>query len=251
MKRKHFVAALITLAIGLLSITGCIDFSSNLPPQAPSDLRVVETYATVVDLAWIDCSNNEHGFKIMRDGIEVAYEPPESTSYSDPYLSCSTTYAYYVAASNDKGEGRSNEIQVTTLGPEYDIQPVIDFASDSQGNIQYNSWAKGNGNWDGGHLASPTIYIGDVITWTIGVSNTDAPLEYKFYFQAAWPGGYILQDWSASNTLTWTVEEWARGGGNPAEAYPFMWLSVRNNDQRNHFSDCDDHTYMTYVIKER
>ncbi len=246
MKRKYFVAALTTLAIGLLSITGCIDFSSNLPPQAPSDLRVVETYATVVDLAWIDNSNNEHGFKIMRDGVEVAYEPPETNSYSDAHLSCSTTYTYCVIALRGTKEGKSNEVQTTTLGPEHNIQPIIDFTSDSQGNIQYFSAANGGGvNWPGGLPASPTIFVGDMITWTINVSNADVGLEYKFGFNPAWSGYYLLQDWSSSNTLVWTVAEYARG------EYPMMQLRVRNNDQRDHFLGCDDYTFMTYVIKER
>jgi len=111
------------------------------------------------------------------------------------------------------------------------------------GHINTNSWAKNTGgDWSSGGLgASPTIYIGDVITFTINVSNS-TNLQYRFQYQP--PGGSFItiQDWSDSNVCTWTI---------PKKAYgKWMCVSVQviNNDGLNFLGFCDDYTYLNYTV---
>ena len=126
------------------------------------------------------------------------------------------------------------------------IQPLIDSATDSLGNVNTNSWAKGSGgDWSSGGLdASPTIYIGDTLTFTINVSNA-TNLQYRFQYQP--PGGSFItiQDWSSSNVCTWTVPTDAFGQWTVAN------VQVRNNDGLNYLGFCDDYTYLTYIVLGR
>ena len=117
-------------------------------------------------------------------------------------------------------------------------QPIIESATDSLGHVNTNSWAKETGgDWSSGGLeASPTIYIGDVITFTINTINP-TNLEYRFEM----PGGTI-QDWSASNVCTWTVTKEAYG------KWKVVIAQVRNNDGLNFLGSCDDYTYLTYTV---
>jgi len=125
-------------------------------------------------------------------------------------------------------------------------QPIIVSASDSLGNTNTNSWAKGTGgDWPSGGLdASPTIYIGDTITFTINVKNS-TDLLYKFDYQP--PGGSFItiQGWSNSNVCTWTVPKNAFG------KWMCVMVQVKNNDGLNFLGSCDDYTYLTYIVLNR
>lgn len=126
------------------------------------------------------------------------------------------------------------------------IQPFIDSASDNLGNINTNSWAKGSGgDWSSGGLdASPTIYIGDTLTFAINVSNS-SNLQYRFQYQP--PGGSFItiQDWSSSSGCAWAVPSNAFG------QWAVVNVQVRNDDGLNFQGFCDDYTYLTYVVLSR
>jgi hypothetical protein len=73
-----------------------------------------------IDLSWQDNSDNEDGFRIERslDGTNfllLLTLPANTTSYSDPELSASTTYYYRVCAYNFAGDSAySNVASATT-----------------------------------------------------------------------------------------------------------------------------------------
>lgn len=57
-----------------------------------------------VDLRWTDAANNEKGYRVYRDGNQIADLPAGSTSYSDTTsISSGTVLVYQVAAYNDAG----------------------------------------------------------------------------------------------------------------------------------------------------
>ena len=145
----------------------------------------------------------------------------------------------------EEGQEEIIKDETETQAPS-NIQPLIDSATDSLGNVNTNSWAKGSdGDWSSGGLdASLTINIGDTLTFTINVSNA-TNLQYRFQYQP--PGGSFItiQDWSSSNVCTWTVPTDAFGQWTVAN------VQVRNNDGLNYLGFCDDYTYLTYIVLGR
>ncbi|NJM16738.1 MAG: carbohydrate-binding protein, partial [Bacteroidales bacterium] len=85
-------------------LDGC---TANEPvPAAPSALGATATSSTQINIAWIDNSNNETGFKIERKTgssgtfAEIATAGAGVSAYSNTGLSASTTYYYRVRAYN-------------------------------------------------------------------------------------------------------------------------------------------------------
>lgn len=85
------------------------------PPAAPTGLKAKQPgRAPKVLLEWNDTSNNEDGFRIYRDGFEIASIGSNATSYVDETISSGETYTYQVCAYNDNGESCSGFISITT-----------------------------------------------------------------------------------------------------------------------------------------
>jgi hypothetical protein len=68
-------------------------------------------------LTWVDASDNETEFMIMRMNAEggeyetLATVPFDTTQYHDAPLSAGTTYMYVVTAMNDAGMSESEEVE--------------------------------------------------------------------------------------------------------------------------------------------
>ncbi|WP_238553288.1 alpha-N-acetylglucosaminidase [Dickeya sp. DW 0440] len=108
------------------------------PPASPDALSAAVTSGSVVQLDWLDCSDNERGFIVeysyaghFEEGADgtvakdyaagEAYTsaeslPPGSTSIEIGTLAPATTYAFRVKAYNQAGDSAySNVVSVTTL----------------------------------------------------------------------------------------------------------------------------------------
>jgi chitodextrinase len=70
--------------------------SDTVAPGPPSNLRVTSTTGTTINLAWNAGTDNTTvaGYRVLRDGVEVAY--PTGLTYSDTFLNPSTNYSYTV-----------------------------------------------------------------------------------------------------------------------------------------------------------
>lgn len=102
------------------------------PVAAPSGLTATATQDSV-ELNWIDNSNNEDGFKILRKrpndsdfaelGVPLA---PNTTRYVDTQVQPDTTYRYRVRAFSNNGvEADSNTVMVTTPRPLDTARPSV------------------------------------------------------------------------------------------------------------------------------
>ena len=93
-------------------LIGKVSTDSGIPADV-SDLKA-EVNGTTVTLKWKDNSDNETGFKILRDGEEIAVTEANVTSYTDENLSSDTEYEYTVKAVNEYGESEGVSVKVKT-----------------------------------------------------------------------------------------------------------------------------------------
>ncbi len=113
-----------SLTVHSVSVAKMVD---ALPPASPSNLTAVAVNSNRVDLAWVDNSGNETGFTIERALVTGGVTGPFAaidgvgmniTSYTDPTVAPTTTYAYRVYAFNSAGNSQpSNVATVTTPVP--------------------------------------------------------------------------------------------------------------------------------------
>lgn len=86
-------------------------------PAAPSGLAVSNLGASTLTLTWTDNSDNETGFLIERDAVQIATVGAGITTYADSGLSGSTAYVYRVRATNAVGNSAYSATATTTTLP--------------------------------------------------------------------------------------------------------------------------------------
>jgi hypothetical protein len=86
------------------------------PPNAPTELKAEVISATEIQLKWKDV-NNEQGFKLYRDGVEIADLPKNSRKYLDSGLKPATTYTYEIQAYNQAGISTKTKTSSKTKNP--------------------------------------------------------------------------------------------------------------------------------------
>jgi len=88
-------------------------------PNAPTDLNVTPISCDLVQLNWVDNSNDEDGFRIERKEESGSYialttVSPDTTTFLDETVSENKIYTYKVIAFNEFGENSSGEKQIKT-----------------------------------------------------------------------------------------------------------------------------------------
>ncbi len=73
-------------------------------PGVPRSVQATPLSSSEIKLSWKDWSDNEDGFRIYRNGTEIATLGPNTTGYLDTGLNPSSSYSYEIAAFNDSGE---------------------------------------------------------------------------------------------------------------------------------------------------
>ena len=126
-------------------------------PTAPSSLTATAASSTQINLAWVDNSNNEDGFRIERcqdagctTFVEIATVGTGATSYNNTGLVASTTYRYQVRAFNAGGNSPYSIIsQATTQPPPAPTAPS-GITATAISSMQINlAWADNSSSEDG------------------------------------------------------------------------------------------------------
>jgi hypothetical protein len=142
-------------------------------------LTATAVSTTQIDLAWVDNSSNEDGFKIERstDGVnftQIAAAPANATTYSNTGLTASTLYYYRVFAYNTAGNSASpsNTASATTLAPPAPNAPsglTATAVSTSQINL---TWADNASNEDGFKIERSTDGVNFTQIATVAANAT-------------------------------------------------------------------------------
>ena len=85
------------------------------PPTAPANLTATAASSSQINLSWTasTATGGVAGYTIYRNGTQIA--TVTTTTYGDTGLSASTSYTYYVVASNAAGNSpHSNSVSATT-----------------------------------------------------------------------------------------------------------------------------------------
>lgn len=125
------------------------------------------------------------------------------------------------------------------ISPEY---PTITSVKDGIGNVNYSSF--GQGNMD--YWKNPSIKVEDSLKITVITNNPKASeLSYRYEYQV--PGGtfQILKDWNSSDSVDFTVPSNALG------RWLYIKVSVRDEDNKYRFNDCDDYTSLIYEVNPK
>lgn len=108
----------VLLSIVVLSVAcGSEHGDAAAPPAAPSNL-VVSNVSGGAHLTWMDNSDNEDHFMIMRKTSTTQYEEVGLVNFNivqfhDSAVTAGTAYTYKIVAMNAKGEAASNEVAFT------------------------------------------------------------------------------------------------------------------------------------------
>jgi M6 family metalloprotease-like protein len=88
------------------------------PPTAPSLTRAEAMGDGSVELEWLDHSDNEDGFKVLRNDGEITSLPADSVAYADTGAP-EGTQSYKIRAHNDSDQNNadSNALEVTVILP--------------------------------------------------------------------------------------------------------------------------------------
>ncbi|MFZ9126963.1 MAG: S8 family serine peptidase, partial [Steroidobacteraceae bacterium] len=82
------------------------------PPATPT-LTATAVSATQVNLSWTNVAN-ESGYRLQRDGADLATPAADATSFQDTGATAGTTYTYRVQAWNAQGDSNWSTVQTTT-----------------------------------------------------------------------------------------------------------------------------------------
>jgi hypothetical protein len=168
---------------------------SAIPVDVPSSLAATPLSSRAIQLAWMDNSTNENGFKIERKNVNGVYSQIASVdanilSYNDVGLAPNATYYYRVRAFNAATDSAySNEASAVTLTFAGDITigkaPLV-----SAGEVRIVGSAK----------------------WR-GVINPDAGETAKIYFKGSGNGKFEVKIFTLTGELVWeqTMENVSEG----------------------------------------
>ena len=117
-------------------------YSSDQPvvskPAVPSGLAATAMSASSIQVRWNAVSNAD-GYKLYRNGVQVAIYTGTQTSYTDVNLNANTRYTYQVSAYNTAGESaKSASVAATTQTLPSNTYKHIDnhvYFDDSQSNL--------------------------------------------------------------------------------------------------------------------
>lgn len=108
------------------------------PPATPT-LAATIASATQVNLSWTNVAN-ESGYRLQRDGVEIATPAADTSSFQDTAATAGGTHTYRVQAWNAQGDSNWSTIQATTM-PAAPAGLTATAASDTSINLSWGDVA--------------------------------------------------------------------------------------------------------------
>lgn len=107
-------------AAGVLTVYAKSPPVDDQPPSAPMELTATEVLSDSVTLGWQVSADNVAvaGYKLYRDGFQMAYSP--TNSFTDRTVEPSTSYTYTVSAYDAAGNESSSSVALTVTTPAAD-----------------------------------------------------------------------------------------------------------------------------------
>ncbi len=109
--------SLLLAALLTTSLAGCMDHADADAPPEPASELTAEPLSGGAHLTWVDNSDNEDHFMVMRmeDGVDADYTlvvtvPFDSLTHHDGNITAGATYTYKIVAMNSAGESESDEV---------------------------------------------------------------------------------------------------------------------------------------------
>jgi len=156
-----FILLTVVLIIGChQEIQPATPSSSLTIPSAPANLEANALSPSVVEIRWLDNSNNEDGFKIYRGTTLVGTVPPNTNIFQDTGLQPGNTYQYAIRAYNQAGESQVALCSVTTPAPP-SVPANLVLNAVSQTAVQL-MWEDTSNNEDGFRIFRDGILISSV-----------------------------------------------------------------------------------------
>ena len=183
-------------------------------PTAPTNLNAAVANYQQISLSWTDLSNNEDGFKIIRNNVETDMVGENITTYLDTGLAPATTYNYKVVAYNV--DGNSPEPNPTASATT-DTLPIPEPPSDLI--AEPNSGTQIDISWADNSLTDDHVEIereGEIIM--------TVPSEISSYSDTGltecWIYGYRVRACNVAGCSDWSNEATAQTTCNPIE----LWI---------------------------
>ncbi len=177
-----------TVTGGRLNVSGFATTTTPSEPTAPSEPANLSATGGngTVDLAWSaplsDGGSSITGYKVYRDGLNVATTGPSVLSFADTGLLNGTTYSYHVTAVNELGESSPSNLATATPS-DAPARSVTLTAGPKKKNLT------------------------DVtVTW-VGFSGTHVDVTRSGSTFATENDGTLTETWRGSGTVTYTVCE--------------------------------------------
>jgi hypothetical protein len=126
----------------------------------PTELTGKAISSSQIDLNWVDNSNNETGFIVLRSSIAIDTLAPNSTSFSDTGLTANTFFNYKVRAFNVSRNGSTNTLSIATLP----LQPsIVEIIETCEGGVAYVELANAPTGQNASYRYYNSITSGDIV----------------------------------------------------------------------------------------
>jgi uncharacterized protein (TIGR02145 family) len=233
--------------MGIILFVGCKKDDLTVAPAPPENLTGVVISSSRIDLAWIDRSTNETGFKIERKiqggtFIVIGSVSANSNTFIDSGLTASTSYIYRVYSYNSGGNSPmySNEITIITeskiptinIGGQVWTKINLDVSTYSDGTPipQVDSMAFRNttiGAWCYYHNSSANGKVyGKLYNWNavLGIWNDASKTDLSQRKQLA-PEGFHIPSYAELSLLVSNLGGFYVAGGKLKSTGTLLWES--------------------------
>ena len=228
----------ITITTLSLDASGAtVRITESVPPSPPGVLSGAASGAFAANLSWSAATDNiaVTGYRVARDGVDIATLAPSARTFHDTGLTAETGYHYTVVAFDGSGNDSTPASVVVTTTPDDSVPPTAPTnltatpgtttvalawtaGTDDKGIAGYRISRDGvvvatvsGTSWTDTHRTPKTAYAYDVVTLdraantspaastaTVTLADTKAPTAPKSLKTAVWHTTWTALTWKAA-----------------------------------------------------